>query len=128
MTDYICTPKSIICQYRTISPLQYNDLMLENPKHIHIIGICGVATSAIAIAFHKKGWKVTGSDKGFFPPVSTELEKNGISFYAGWHPEKMIEGSKPDIIMIGTASGSHNPERIYAKENNISIDRIIKND
>ncbi len=119
MTDYICTPKSIICQYRTISPLQYNDLMLENPKHIHIIGICGVATSAIAIAFHKKGWKVTGSDKGFFPPVSTELEKNGISFYAGWHPEKM---GNPDIVMTGGSGTSpSNPEVIYANENKIPV-------
>lgn len=90
--------------------------MNSSPKHIHIIGICGVATSALAIAFHDKGWKVTGSDKGFFPPVSTELEKHGISFYAGWHPEKV---GMPDIIMIGTASGTQNPETIYAKENNI---------
>ncbi len=91
------------------------------PKHIHVIGICGVATSAIAIAFHKTGVKVTGSDKGFFPPVSTELEKQDISFYAGWHPEKMIEGGLPDVIMIGTASGTHNPETIYAREHNIPM-------
>lgn len=87
-------------------------------KHLHVIGICGVATSALAIAFHKKGWKVTGSDKGFFPPVSTELEKHGVEFYAGWHPEKM---GTPDIVIAGTASGSRNPETQYAKEKNIPI-------
>ncbi len=91
------------------------------PKHLHVIGICGVATSAVAIAFHKKGVKVTGSDKGFFPPVSTELEKHGISFYAGWHPEKMIEHGTPDAIMVGTASGSQNPETLYAKEHGIPM-------
>ena len=91
----------------------------NDQKHIHIIGICGVATSALAIAFHKKGWKVTGSDKGFFPPVSTELEKHSVSFYAGWHPGKMAEGGNPDIVMIGTASGSQNPETIYAQEHGI---------
>jgi UDP-N-acetylmuramate: L-alanyl-gamma-D-glutamyl-meso-diaminopimelate ligase len=80
------------------------------PKHIHIIGIAGVATSALAIAFHDKGVKVTGSDKGFFPPVSTELEKHRIPFYAGWHPEKMIDGNPPDLAIIGTASGTQNPE------------------
>lgn len=89
------------------------------PKHVHIVGICGVATSAIAIAFHKAGWKVTGSDKGFFPPVSTELEENHINFYAGWHPEKI---GKPDLIMIGGGGTSpSNPEIIYAKENNIPV-------
>ena len=88
-------------------------------KHIHITGICGVATSAIAIAFKKIGWKVTGSDKGFFPPVSTELEKQLVPFYAGWHPEKV---GKPDIVMIGASGTSpNNPEIIYANENNIPV-------
>lgn len=98
-------------------PLQNKDL----PSRIHVIGICGVATSALAIAFHRKGIKVTGSDKGFFPPVSTELEKQGVPFYAGWHPEKMIENGKPDVVIVGTASGSHNPETTYAIENNIPM-------
>ena len=104
--------------------------MSSLPKKVHIIGICGVATSALAIALHKKGVKVTGSDKGFFPPVSTELEKHGVSFYAGWHPEKMCSAehagggannSAPDVIIVGTASGSQNPETIYAKEHGIPM-------
>jgi UDP-N-acetylmuramate-alanine ligase len=35
------------------------------PKRIHLIGICGVAMSALPIAFHEKGVKVSGSDKGY---------------------------------------------------------------
>jgi len=91
------------------------------PKHIHVIGICGVAMSALAIAFHERGVKITGSDKGFFPPVSLELEKHGIPFYAGWHPQKMIENGVPDVIIVGTASGSKNPETIYAKKHGIPM-------
>ncbi len=92
---------------------------MTSQKHIHIIGICGVATSAIAIAFQKAGWKVSGSDKGFFPPVSTELEKHNINFYAGWHPENI---GKPDVVMIGGGGTSpNNPEVIYANENKIPI-------
>jgi UDP-N-acetylmuramate: L-alanyl-gamma-D-glutamyl-meso-diaminopimelate ligase len=93
---------------------QYNKSMSPNPKHIHFIGICGVATSALAIAFHNAGYKVTGSDKGFFPPVSDELEKHKINFYAGWHPENM---GNPDFVVVGTASGTQNPETNFAKEN-----------
>ncbi len=95
--------------------------MISLPKKLHVIGICGVATSALAIAFQKRGVLVTGSDKGFFPPVSTELEKQGIAFYAGWHPEKMFDGSDytDSIIIVGTASGTNNPELIFAKEHNI---------
>lgn len=95
--------------------------MEKMPKHVHVIGICGVATSALAIAFHKRGIKVTGSDKGFFPPVSTELESQGVSFYAGWHPEKMSENGLPDLIVVGTASGSQNPETIFAKEKGLPM-------
>lgn len=96
--------------------------MTKLPKRIHIIGICGVATSAIAIAFKNKGCVVSGSDKGFYPPVSTELEKNQVSFYAGWHPEKMSDGGKPDLVMTGGGGTSpSNPEVIFAKENNIPV-------
>ena len=91
------------------------------PKKVHVIGICGVATSALAIAFHKAGVKVTGSDKGFFPPVSTELEKHGIPFYAGWHTENMTAGGAPDLIVVGTASGSKNPETAAAEEFGIPL-------
>ncbi|MDD5165065.1 MAG: Mur ligase family protein [Candidatus Pacebacteria bacterium] len=87
------------------------------PKHVHVIGICGVATSALAIAFHKVGVKVTGSDKGFFPPVSTYLKDAGVEYYAGWHPENI---GTPDFVMIGgTGTSPSNPETLYAKEHNI---------
>jgi len=96
--------------------------MPVNSKYVHIVGICGVATSAIAIAFHKEGWKVTGSDKGFYPPVSTHLTEAGISYYAGWHPENIQAGGTPDFIMIGGIGTSpNNPEVIYAQEHNIPV-------
>ena len=98
-----------------------NSESTNKPQHVHIIGISGVATSALAVAFPRTGWKVTGSDKGFFPPASTELENQGVSFYAGWHPEKMIGNGTPDIIIVGTASGTQNPETLYAKEHNIPM-------
>ena len=87
---------------------------------IHFIGICGVAMSALAAAFHKEGWKVSGSDVGFFPPISDYLKDNNISFYPGWHPEKMTEGGNPDIVVVGNVAGSANPEFIYARKNNLN--------
>lgn len=93
-------------------------LSMSNSKHIHFVGICGVGMSAIAIALHKAGWKVTGSDKGFFPPVSTELERSGISFYAGFHPDQM---GKPDILVAGVASGTENPEISRARELGLEV-------
>lgn len=90
--------------------------------YLHVTGICGVGTSPIAIAFHKKGWKVTGSDKGFYPPVSTHLSEAGISYYPGWHPENIAAAGRPDFIMAGgVGTASSNPELIYAKEQNIPV-------
>lgn len=93
--------------------------MKSTPKHLHIIGICGVLTSALACAFKDAGWKVTGSDKGFFPPASTQLEKHGVEFYAGWHPDKMMGYGQPSLIIAATASGTKNPETLYLREHNI---------
>jgi len=89
-------------------------------KHIHFIGICGVAMSALAIAYHKKGYRVTGSDKGFYPPVSTYLKEEGIDYYPGWHPEKMTNDGNPDLVIVGNVAGSNNPEWHYAKEHHIA--------
>ncbi len=89
---------------------------ISKEKHIHFIGICGVAMSALAILWHKKGWRVTGSDAGFYPPISTHLQKNNITFYPGWHPEKM---GTPDLVVVGNVAASENPELIFVKTHNI---------
>ena len=75
--------------------------------------------SALAILRKKKGWKVTGSDAGFYPPISTHLEKHRVDFYPGWHPEKMTEHGTPDFVVVGNVASSTNPELLFVKENNI---------
>lgn len=91
-----------------------------NAKRVHFIGICGVAMSAIAIAFRKYGWKVTGSDKGFFPPVSTHLQRAGIAYYPGWHVEKMTADGDPDLVVVGNVAGSLNPEWQYVQDKKLN--------
>lgn len=79
--------------------------------------------SALAIAFHKKGYTVTGSDVGFYPPVSTHLDTTGISYYAGWHPENVLASfvhKKEDVLVIvGNVAGSSNPEWQFIEEHHI---------
>jgi len=93
-------------------------------KRIHFIGICGVAMSALAIAFKKNGWEVTGSDVGFYPPISIHLKKNGINYYPGWHPNFVLRAtpgkSAPDIVVVGNVAGSVNPEFTFARENKLN--------
>ncbi len=85
-------------------------------KHIHFIGICGVGMSALAILWQKKGWHVTGSDVGFYPPISTHLTDHKIEYYPGWHIEKM---GRPDLVVVGNVASSSNPELKYVLENDI---------
>ncbi len=92
---------------------------MQTTQHIHFIGICGVAMSALAIAFHKKGYNVTGSDKGFYPPISTHLKNAGVEYYPGWHVDKMIKDGNPDLVIVGNVAGSKNPEWIHVQEQNI---------
>ncbi len=89
-------------------------------KHIHFIGICGVAMSALALAFKREGWKVTGSDVGFYPPVSTYLKDAGVDYYAGWHQDKMIADGAPDLVVVGNVASSHNPEWLYVQEHSLN--------
>ena len=72
--------------------------------------------SALALALQKRGFKITGSDKGFFPPISTYLKNNNVEYYPGWHPEKM---GTPDLVVVGNVAGSTNPEWLHVQENNI---------
>ncbi|HOX61225.1 MAG TPA: Mur ligase family protein [Candidatus Magasanikbacteria bacterium] len=87
---------------------------------IHFIGICGVAMSAIAIALKEKGHTVTGSDAGFYPPISDHLKKSGINFYPGWHPEKMCANGDPDLVVVGNVAGSTNPEWLTVQEKKLA--------
>ncbi|MBP9732442.1 MAG: hypothetical protein KBD29_03225 [Candidatus Magasanikbacteria bacterium] len=96
---------------------------------IHFIGICGVAMGGLALALKKAGHEVTGSDKGFFPPISTYLKDNNVPYYPGWHPTKMCANGNPDLVVVGNVASSTNPEWIYVQENNIpyvSYPELIK--
>ncbi len=86
-------------------------------KHIHFIGICGVAMGSLALAFKRSGWEVTGSDVGFYPPMSTYLKNADVDYYPGWHPEKI---GSPDLVVVGNVASSQNPEWIYVQEKKLS--------
>ena len=56
----------------------YNFFLKNNmTKHIHFIGICGVAMGGLAMAMKRAGFKVSGSDVGIYPPISTYLKERG---------------------------------------------------
>ena len=88
--------------------------------HIHFIAIGGSAMHNLAIALHKKGIKVTGSDDEIFEPSRSRLNQYGLlPKYSGWHPE-LLSGN-PDAIILGMHARTDNPELLKAMELGLKI-------
>ena len=75
--------------------------------HIHILGICGTFMGGIAAIARESGHKVTGCDQDVYPPMSTQLESQGIELIAGYSPEQIQ--LQPDIFVIGNVITRGNP-------------------
>jgi len=75
--------------------------------HIHILGICGTFMGGIAAIAKQAGHKVTGCDANVYPPMSTQLEAQGIELIEGWAP-RQVE-LKPDLFVIGNVVSRGNP-------------------
>jgi UDP-N-acetylmuramate: L-alanyl-gamma-D-glutamyl-meso-diaminopimelate ligase len=48
-------------------------MALDKIKKAHFIGIAGKGMSATALLLRQMGCKISGSDDGFYPPVSDYL-------------------------------------------------------
>lgn len=57
--------------------------------HIHILGICGTFMGGLAILARQLGHTVTGSDANVYPPMSTQLEQQGIKLTEGFDPAQL---------------------------------------
>ena len=75
--------------------------------HIHILGICGTFMGGIAVLAKQAGHKVTGCDTGVYPPMSTQLEAQGIALTEGFDPAQI--GIEPDMFVIGNVVSRGNP-------------------
>jgi len=88
--------------------------------HIHFIAIGGSAMHNLAIALHKKGYEITGSDDEIFEPSRSRLGQYGLlPSKVGWQPE--LISAKPDVIILGMHARSDNPELIRAQEFGLKI-------
>jgi UDP-N-acetylmuramate: L-alanyl-gamma-D-glutamyl-meso-diaminopimelate ligase len=75
--------------------------------HIHILGICGTFMGGLAVLAKQAGHTVTGCDVNVYPPMSTQLEAQGITLIEGFGPEQI--DLKPDLFVIGNVISRGNP-------------------
>ena len=85
--------------------------------HIHILGICGTFMGSLAILAKQLGHRVTGSDANVYPPMSTQLEQQGIELIQGYDPVQMEPA--PDMVVIGNAMSRGNPCVEHVLEHNL---------
>ena len=75
--------------------------------HLHILGICGTFMGGIAAIARQAGHRVTGCDANVYPPMSTQLEAQGIELIEGFSPDQI--SLKPDLFIIGNVVSRGNP-------------------
>jgi len=75
--------------------------------HIHILGICGTFMGGLAVLAKAAGHRVTGCDANVYPPMSTQLEAQGIELIQGFGPEQTA--LNPDLYVVGNVVSRGNP-------------------
>ena len=74
----------------------------------------------MAIALHKKGFKITGSDDEIFEPSVSRLSTHGLMpDKEGWYPEKITKDI--DAVILGMHARADNPELLKAQELGLKI-------
>ena len=67
--------------------------------HIHILGVCGTFMGGIAAIAKAAGHTVTGCDANVYPPMSTQLEAQGVKLIEGFGADQI--DLEPDVFVIG---------------------------
>ena len=87
---------------------------------VHFIAIGGSAMHNLALAMHKKGYLVTGSDDEIVEPSKTRLQNAGLlPKEEGWFPEKIT--ADIDAIILGMHARVDNPELLKAQEIGLKV-------
>jgi UDP-N-acetylmuramate: L-alanyl-gamma-D-glutamyl-meso-diaminopimelate ligase len=87
---------------------------------VHFIAIGGSAMHNLAIALHKKGFNVTGSDDEIFEPSKGRIAKHGLlPDKFGWDDSRIT--TDLDAVILGMHARIDNPELIKAQELGVKV-------
>ncbi|MDB4533617.1 Mur ligase family protein [Vicingaceae bacterium] len=87
---------------------------------VHFIAIGGSAMHNLAIALHKKGFNVTGSDDEIFEPSKGRIAKHGLlPDKFGWDDSRIT--TDIDAVILGMHARIDNPELIKAQELGVKV-------
>ena len=87
---------------------------------VHFIAMGGSVMHNLAIALHKKGYEVSGSDDQIFDPARSRLQKyNLLPPDTGWHPERIHKNL--DGVILGMHARKEKPELKKARKLKLKI-------
>jgi UDP-N-acetylmuramate: L-alanyl-gamma-D-glutamyl-meso-diaminopimelate ligase len=87
---------------------------------VHFISIGGAAMHNLALALHKKGRQVTGSDDEIFEPSRSRLAAAGLlPEHEGWDASRITHDI--DAVILGMHARAGNPELVAAQKLNLPI-------
>ena len=91
-----------------------------HPEAIHLIAVGGSIMHNLALALHRRGARVTGSDDEIFEPAKGRLAAAGLlPAHEGWEPARIT----PDLsaVIVGMHARPDNPELLRAQELGLKI-------
>ncbi|MDO4317376.1 MAG: UDP-N-acetylmuramate--L-alanine ligase [Lachnospiraceae bacterium] len=91
---------------------------LNQPIHIHFIGIGGISMSGLAELLHSKGFVVSGSDRAR-SPITERLEADGIRVCYGQRASNLTDDI--DLAVYTAAVHPDNPEYAACVEKGIPL-------
>lgn len=87
---------------------------------IHFIAIGGALMHNLALALHKKGLEVTGSDDEIYNPSKSRLAAAGLlPAKMGWDTQRIHAGL--DAVIVGMHARPNNPELLAAQALGLTI-------
>lgn len=86
-------------------------------RHIHCIAVAGVGMATLAAMLKERGYRVTGSDREIYPPMSDFLAHAAIPVIQGYQEENLSPA--PDLVVVGNAVSRTNPEVAALLDTNI---------
>jgi UDP-N-acetylmuramate: L-alanyl-gamma-D-glutamyl-meso-diaminopimelate ligase len=83
-------------------------MKMNDVESVYLIGIGGAAMAPLAGMLAERGYRVSGSDAGVYPPASTLLQGLGVAWKNGFREEHLTP--PPDLVVIGNSVSRGNPE------------------
>jgi UDP-N-acetylmuramate: L-alanyl-gamma-D-glutamyl-meso-diaminopimelate ligase len=87
-------------------------MKIDSIHRIHFIGVCGTGMASLAAMLKERGFEISGSDEGIYPPMSDFLALKQIPVSQGYGIKNLQP--EPDLVVVGNALSRGNPEIEYA--------------